>query len=348
MARDKASKKILLIDGNSLFHRAYHALPPITDRSGEVANAVFGFSNMLLKAINEVNPDYIACAFDTAAPTFRHIEFEKYKAQRVEPPPDLYPQLPKVKKVLDAFGIKYFEKEGYEADDVLATLASKCKGKSAKGKVDQVVILSGDRDTLQLVDGDIKVQMPSFTSASAKATADKKATEGKPGWGELVGEKEVKEKYGITPAQMVDFKSLMGDASDNIPGIAGIGPKTASSLLQKYRTLENLFRHVKETSLKVREKLEAGKDDALKAKQLVELDRDVDLRFTINDLRFDPNWERVRAEYQQLGFKSIVAKIPGGGDTSEVKSGRNQENTSEVGKVKKKRLTTDSNQLELI
>src|SRR3990167_818614 len=186
MARDKASKKLLLIDGNSLFHRAYHALPPITDRSGEVANAVFGFSNMLLKAINEVNPDYIACAFDTAAPTFRHIEFEKYKAQRVEPPPDLYPQLPKVKKVLDAFGIKYFEKEGYEADDVLAKVAKRSlhgttsviasetkqsqkriatsrKSGTRNDKVSEVIILSGDRDVLQLVDGNIKVQMPGWS-----------------------------------------------------------------------------------------------------------------------------------------------------------------------------------------
>src|SRR3989338_3054705 len=128
--------RLLLIDGNSLFHRAYHALPPITDKKGEMANAVFGFSNMLIKALNEIKPNYVACAFDTEAPTFRHIEFEEYKAQRPSPPPDLYPQLPKVKKVLDAFGIAYFEKEGYEADDILATLASKCKGKSAKGKVD--------------------------------------------------------------------------------------------------------------------------------------------------------------------------------------------------------------------
>jgi len=335
-------KTLLLIDGNSLFHRAYHALPPITDRSGEVANAVFGFSNMLLKAINEVNPDYIACAFDTAAPTFRHVEFEKYKAQRVEPPPDLYPQLPKVKKVLDAFGIKYFEKEGYEADDVLATLAtrslygtnsviaSETKQSQKRiatssttprnDKVGQVIILSGDRDVLQLVDGDVKVQMPGW---NLKETT-------------LYGAKDVKEKYGITPAQMVDFKSLMGDASDNIPGIAGIGPKTASSLLQKYRTLENLFRHVKETSLKVREKLEAGKDDALKAKQLVELDRDVDLPFTINDLRFDPDWEKVRSEYQNLGFKSIVAKIPG-----------TKEEESKVTKGSKE-PKVNSNQLELV
>ena len=117
--------KLLLIDGNNLFHRAYHAIPHLTNKEGEATNAVFGFSNMLIKAISEVSPRFIACAFDTQAPTFRHIEFEKYKAQRVAPPPDLYPQLPKVKKILDAYGIKYFDKEGYEADDIIATLASR-------------------------------------------------------------------------------------------------------------------------------------------------------------------------------------------------------------------------------
>lgn len=311
---------LLLIDGNSLFHRAYHALPPLTDKKGEMANAVFGFSNMLIKAINEVKPSYIACAFDTAAPTFRHIEFEKYKAQRPAPPPDLYPQLPKVKKVLDAFGIAYFEKEGYEADDVLATIASRVVNSSLlmvhrenkttndKRSTINVIILSGDRDCLQLVDGNIRVQMPSFA----------KATEGKPGWGILMGAHEVKEKYGVEPEQMVDYKSLIGDVSDNVPGIAGIGPKTAAELLQKYGDLENLYRHIKETPSKVQEKLEAGKDIALAAKRLVELDRNIDLRpalpagrFTINDLRFGPDWKKVRAEYEELGFKSIMAKLPG-------------------------------------
>src|SRR3989344_4546259 len=209
------SKKLLLVDGNNLFHRAYHALPPLSDKTGENANAVFGFSNMLLKAIAEVKPDYIACAFDTKAPTFRHVEFEKYKAQRPAPPPDLYPQLPKVKKVLDAFGIKYFEKEGYEADDLIATIAEKTHKKH------QVIILSSDRDVLQLVDGNIKVQQPGWNL--------KEVT--------LIGAEEVKEKYGLEPHQMVDYKSLTGDPSDNVPGVAGVGPKTASSLLQQFHTL---------------------------------------------------------------------------------------------------------------
>jgi len=316
-------KRFLLIDGNSLFHRAYHALPPLTDKSGEMANAVFGFSNMLLKAINEVKPTHIACAFDTRAPTFRHIEFEKYKATRVAPPPDLYPQLPKVKKVLDAFGIRYFEKEGYEADDILATITSqvvhssqsivhrKKKTENCEPKtVNQVIILSGDRDVLQLVDGDVKVQMPSFAPDSAKATSGKKASEGKPGWGVLVGAKEVREKYGLEPHQMVDYKSLVGDPSDNVPGIAGIGPKTASQLLQKFHTLENLFKHINEVPESVRPKLDSGRNIALTAKRLVDLDRDVAISFQLLELRFMPDWEEVRAEYESLGFKSIVAKLP--------------------------------------
>ncbi len=280
---------LLLIDGNNLFHRAYHALPSLTDSSGENANAVFGFSNMILKAVGEVKPDYIACAFDTKAPTFRHVEFEAYKAQRVAPPPDLYPQLPKVKSVLEAFGIPYFEKAGYEADDLLATLAM-----GLLSKVSKVTILSGDRDLLQLVDGVIKVQAPGWNLSSTT----------------LYGAKEVSEKFGITPDQMVDYKSMTGDPSDNVPGIAGIGPKTASALLQKYKTLERIYSHIGEIGETTRLKLEKDRDVALAAKKLVKLDTDVDIKFKIDDLKFGPDWDRVRAVFEELGFKSIVNKLP--------------------------------------
>ncbi len=319
-------KTLLLIDGNNLFHRAYHALPVLTDKNGQNTNAVYGFSNMILKATGEIKPMYIACAFDTKAPTFRHVEFEAYKAQRVAPPPDLYPQFPIVKQVLDAFEIKYFEKAGFEADDLLATLAV-----GLLGKVDQVIILSGDRDVLQLVDGKVKVQMPSFA----------KATEGKPGWGVLVGSEEVKEKFGLEPHQMVDYKSLTGDPSDNVPGVAGIGPKTASALLQKYHTLENLYDHLDEISETTRVKLEKDKDVALAAKKLVELDTKVDIRFTIDDLRFRPDWEKVRAIFEEFGFKSIVAKLPGA-------KHREVSNVSQVSEVSNVKNKTKSDQLELI
>ena len=311
--------ELLLIDGNNLFLRAYHAIPHLTNKEGEATNAVFGFSNMLIKAIGEVSPRYVACAFDTQAPTFRHIEFEKYKAQRVAPPPDLYPQLPKVKKVLDAYGIKYFEKEGYEADDLLATIAERVtESKSHRAKV---VILSGDRDCLQLVDGNIKVQAPGW---NLKETT-------------LYGARQVKEKFGLEPHQMVDYKSLTGDPSDNVPGILGVGPKTASSLLQKYHTLENLFKKLAEIPEPLKSKLSAGKDIALAAKKLIELDRNVAIGIQLSELKFKPNWDQVRAEFADLGFRSILAKLPNG-------------EVSEGTKVSKEKKTNRNNQhqLELI
>ncbi len=312
-----SSRVLLLVDGNNLFHRAYHALPPLTDKTGENANAVFGFSNMILKAIGEVKPDYIACAFDTKAPTFRHVEFEAYKAQRVAPPPDLYPQLPKVKSVLDAFGIKYFEKAGYEADDLLASIATKVLTGSERISI---VILSGDRDLLQMVDGSIKVQMPGWNLQTTT----------------LFGSAEVREKYGLEPHQMVDYKSMTGDPSDNVPGVAGIGPKTASTLLQKYHTLEGIYKNLDEIAESTRVKLQKDKEVALAAKKLVALDTDVDMRFTIYDLRFKPDWEKVRVEYEDLGFRSIVNKLPGASD-------QRPEKVSESKSEKKK-----SDQLELI
>ena len=294
---------------------------------------------MLIKAVSEIRPRFVACAFDTQAPTFRHVEFEQYKAQRVSPPPDLYPQLPKVKKVLDAYGIKYFEKEGFEADDLLATIAVKSqqttdyrlkpkKKKAVDSRQLTVVILSGDRDVLQLVDGNIKVQMPGWNQNETT----------------LFGARQVKEKFGLEPHQMVDYKSLTGDPSDNVPGIAGVGPKTASALLQKYHTLENLFKKLKEIPEPLKSKLESGKDIALAAKRLVELDRDVDIELELGKLEFKPNWDQVRAEFAELGFKSILAKIS---DSSQLTADSSQ-------KKKKKsvnrepRTENKSNQLELI
>ena len=294
---------------------------------------------MLIKAINEAGPRFVACAFDTQAPTFRHVEFEAYKAQRVAPPPDLYPQLPKVKKILDAYGIQYFEKEGYEADDLLATLASKCLQTTdyrllskTKKAVDSrqltVVILSGDRDCLQLVDGNVKVQMPGWNQNETT----------------LYGAREVKEKFGLEPHQMVDYKSLTGDPSDNVPGISGVGPKTASALLQKYHTLENLFKKLAEIPEPLKSKLEAGKDTALAAKKLIELDRDVDIELELGKLEFKPDWQKVRGEFEELGFRSIVAKIPNGSqltvDSSQKKKKKSVNREPGTG--------NKSNQLELI
>jgi len=246
---------------------------------------------------------------------------------------------------LDAFGIAYFEKEGYEADDLIATIATKAvnssslmvHGKNKKKTINDrrsainVIILSGDRDCLQLVDGDVKVQMPGW---NLKETT-------------LYGSLEVKAKYGLEPHQMIDYKSLVGDVSDNVPGVAGIGPKTAAQLLSKYHTLENLFKHIDQLPEAIRQKLMQGKETALAAKKLVELDRDVGIEFELGKLEFKPDWEKVRAEYESLGFKSIVAKLPAS-TGKQGESGGSSSQKKRKKSAKSEHKTKNKNQLELI
>ncbi len=287
--------RLVLIDGNSLFYRAYHALPPtLTNSLHEPVNAVYGFSNMLLKTILNLKPAYMAVAFDTKAPTFRHIEFAAYKATRIPPPPDLFPQLPKVKLVLAAFNIPVFEIDGFEADDVIATLANKAL-KQVSPVIDEVAIVTGDRDTLQLVNDKVKVY------ASAHKI------------GEMIvfDKAKVREKYGVNPHQMADFKALAGDASDNIAGVAGIGPKTAAKLLQDFGSLEQIYANLSQIPPKIREKLAQSKEAAFQAKSLITLDSNVPLgRFNLSYLKTRIDWTKVRAEFENLRFKSLISRIP--------------------------------------
>ena len=316
----KMNLRLVVIDGNSLFHRAYHALPTtLTNSSGTPINAVYGFCTMLLKTIFELKPTHIAIGFDTQAPTFRHVEFEHYKAQRKAPPEDLYPQLPILKGLLDNLQIKYFEKPGFEADDVIASIA-------IQSKIDDVVIVSGDRDVLQLISPQIKIQMPGWNLGELT----------------LYDEKQLKAKYGLKPVQMIDYKALMGDQSDNIKGVAGIGPKTAGELLVKYRDLEGVYEHLEDLSAVIKAKLEAGKEDAFKARGLVKLDADIDLGFKISDLRFDPDWEKIKEVLKKLGFRSIVTKIENGSFENKI-SPKIAETKEKIEKAKR-----DNDQLELI
>jgi len=210
----------LIIDGNALVHRAFHALPPLRTKKGELVNAVYGFLSIFIKSIKEFNPEYVCACFDLAAPTFRHKEFKDYKATRPKAPDELYEQIPKIKEILNKFGVPIYEKKGFEADDVIATI-------SKHPRVEEIesIILSGDLDTLQLVDNNTKV----FTARKGlKDTI-------------LYDEKAVKERYGLSPIQIPDLKGLAGDVSDNIPGVKGIGIKTASALLQKFGSLEGIY-----------------------------------------------------------------------------------------------------------
>src|SRR3990167_2289708 len=220
------AKKLVLIDGHALVHRAFHALPPsMSSPNGIPTNAVYGFVSVLIKTVKDLRPDYIVATFDLAGPTFRHEEFAEYKAHREKAPDDLHVQVPLIKEILGAFGIPIYEKAAVEADDRRGSIAERTK----KHKDIQTIIATGDLDTLQLVEGK-KVIVSSL----------------KGGINDIIiyDEKRVEERYGIKPKQMVDFKGLKGDPSDNIPGVPGGGDKTASALIQKFGTIEKLYESI--------------------------------------------------------------------------------------------------------
>src|SRR3990172_10910462 len=211
-------KKFVIIDGNAILHRAFHALPPLKNREGKLVNAAYGFASIFLKTLKDLKPDYIAVAFDLPGKTFRHIEFPEYKAQRAKPPQDLYDQIPLIKEMLDAFNVAIFEKDGYEADDIIGTLARK----SAET---ENIIITGDLDALQLVDENTKACV--LNRGISKTV--------------IYNKKAVVDRYGLTASQMIDYKALRGDPSDNIPVFPRIREKTAAELLKSYDTIEKLY-----------------------------------------------------------------------------------------------------------
>jgi len=286
------TKKFIVVDGNSVFHRAYHAIPYLSTKNGETVNAVYGFSSIILRTIAELKPEKIVVAFDRAAPTFRHIEYEAYKAKRSAPPEDLYPQLPLVKEFLDSSDIKYFELDGYEADDLIATIAKKVERDSDE----HIYIVSGDRDGLQLVNSRIRVW-----------AAGSKVTEGI-----IFDYDKVKERYGVTPDQIITYKSLVGDSSDNIPGVNGIGPKGAADLINRFGDLEGIYENIDQITGGIKQKLIDGKEQAFKARSLVILDKEVPFDFECENIPSEINWDGMHEFFKRLEFKSLVAKLPMG------------------------------------
>ncbi len=294
-------KKLILIDGHALVHRAYHALPPLSTGQGELVNAVFGFSSILLKVLKDLRPDYIVATFDLAGPTFRHEKFEEYKATRVKAPDELYAQLKRVKDVLSAFNVPFFEKEGFEADDLIGTIARQVK--KEKQKI-ETIIVTGDLDTLQLVDDTTKV----FTlKKGVKDTI-------------IYDAKAVKERFDLGPEQMNDYKGLKGDPSDNIPGVPGIGEKTATELLKKYGSLEKLYEELEKTAKskkpalknkKLYDKLTEFKDQAFFSKYLATIKTDVPIKFNLKEaVARDFEKEKVIKLFKELGFYSLVSRLP--------------------------------------
>ncbi|MEK7194829.1 MAG: DNA polymerase I [Patescibacteria group bacterium] len=298
-------KKLILIDSHALIHRAFHALPPMTSPKGIMTNAVYGFTSVLLKTIKDIKPDYIAAAFDLAGPTFRHEEFAEYKAHRVKAPDELYAQIPLVRRILESFGIPIFEKAGFEADDIIGSLAEKSK----REKEVQTIIMTGDLDTLQLVVGNKVVVLTLKKGMSDTILYDEKA---------------VKERFDLSPEQMPDYKGLKGDPSDNIPGVTGVGDKTAQTILKEYETIENLYKEIKSPttkkdkdnkkhslSEKLIQKLLENKDQAFFSKKLATIIRDVPVDFSLKKTAWRDHLNKAGVDdmLQELGFASLIRRV---------------------------------------
>ncbi len=292
--------RYMLVDGNALIHRGFHALPNLATKSGEPTGAVYGFLMILLKAMQELKPTHVICTFDLAGPTFRHERYAEYKAHRVKAAQELYDQIPRVKEAVRALGIPIFEKEGFEADDVIGTLARRLY--EQRGGACEIIIVTGDLDTLQLVNGSVKV----FTMR--KGLSDTVLYDGK----------SVRERYGLQPSQMVDYKALRGDPSDNIKGVKGIGEKTAQDLIQQFGSIDELYSAIASGSKKlekirpkVLELLRAGEREARESFMLSTIVTDVPLDVDVPPYELDQEHLRQTLKiFQDLEFKSLLAKLP--------------------------------------
>lgn len=322
-------KKLILIDGNAILHRAYHALPPLTNKDGVIVNAVYGFFSMFLKILEDQKPDFLIVCFDRKAPTFRKELFVGYQAKRPKMSDDLIPQVKFIHDILEKAKVEIFEVDGYEADDLIGTLATQAvdgrglKVEDSNLKIEnrssihspastvknlpstihhlpssiEVFIVSGDRDLLQLVNHHVKMIAP-VTGLTNMIVFD---------------EALVFQKYGIKPSQMVDYKALVGDPSDNYPGVAGIGPKTAAALINEYESLENIYKNlekIKNKSPNLALKLAEGTEAAGLAQKLAGIVLDAPITLDIEKAsieKFDK--EDLKKEFERFGFKSLLKRL---------------------------------------
>lgn len=280
----------LILDGNALLHRAWHALPPLTTKDGLVVNAAYGFAMVIEKMREQFAPDYMAVAWDLPGKTFRHEKYEAYKATRVKKEQELYDQIPIIQELLMGFYIPSLDAVGYEADDIIGTLSKKAEDNGYK-----TLIVTGDLDALQLVSQNTHVV---FFQKGISET-------------KLYDEAAVRERFGLTPAQLIDYKALRGDVSDNIPGVSGIGEKTATALVQQYGSMEGILEVLKAGRVeeKVAKKLRGQEQHARDSRELVEIIREVKLPFTFASAKVrEPDWERVLDEYRKLEFRTLLRK----------------------------------------
>ena len=295
---DESKKTLMVIDSNALIHRAYHALPGLVDPKGVLVNALYGFCLIFLKAISEVKPDYIVATFDVKGKTFRHEEFEEYKAQRKKNPDNFYEQIPMVKEFLKNFGVVVLEKEGFEADDIIGTVCEKFKQEDVN-----IIVVTGDLDTLQLLTDQVNVW--TLKKGISNST--------------VYDIKTFEDKYGLKVDQFVDFKALKGDPSDNIPGVKGIGEKTAIEILKKYISLDNLYQNIDDylNDNKINNKdkklltiLKENEEEAMFSRHLALIKKDVDIDIKLDDSKFNlENKEKVIKFFQSKGFTSLIPKV---------------------------------------
>lgn len=293
--KDKST--LILLDANALIHRAFHALPPLKTKTGLPSGAVYGFALTLMGVLEKQKPDYLMAAFDLKGPTFRHDKFKDYKANRKKAPDELYEQIPIVKEMLQDFGVPVYEKAGFEADDIIGTIT---KDKEINGEIDRLVV-TGDMDVLQLVDDQTKVYM---LRKGIKDTV-------------IYDAKGVKKRYDLTPQQIIDYKALRGDPSDNIPGVKGVGEKTALNLLGEYKTLDGVYENLEKVSSKsVKNKLEIDKKNAFLSYDLATIKTDIDdLGFDLGACTTDDLDNSALADFfRKMGFRSLFNRVAEDGE----------------------------------
>ena len=291
--------KLVIVDGHAIIHRAYHSIPPLSS-NGQPVNALYGFYSMLLTAINTLNPKYLVVCLDSPGPNFRNHEFLGYRAKRKPADQDLISQLPLLKSTLEEAKIATFSMGGFEADDLIATVSKRAlkkfkNTKSGKKKlVNEVVIITGDKDLMQLVDDKVSLFVPVRGLSETK----------------IFKTDDVKEKLGVLPVQVIDLKALMGDMSDNYPGVAGIGPKVAIDLLTEYQNLDNIYKNLNQIKPSIKEKLETSKDNAYLSQKLATLVNNIPLEFKLSQSKFNQSsFLNLISLFKTFNFKSLIQRI---------------------------------------
>lgn len=289
-------QKLLILDGNALVHRAFHALPStMSTKSGIPTNAIYGFLAIFIKALKDIKPTHIAISFDVSKHTFRNDLYPEYKANRVKQPDELYTQFPYIKEIIKYFNINIFEKEGFEADDVIGTICNKLEN----NKDLETIILTGDKDTLQLIDNNTKIY--TFKIGISDTI--------------IYDRDEVKNRVGIYPEQVIDYKALRGDPSDNIPGVKGIGEKTAVELLNKFNDLNNLYKNIdlgttEGITPRILNLLKDQKENAFLSYKLSTIDKNIDIDFNLENCKIkDFNLEKIRDIFIELEFKTLLERV---------------------------------------